>query len=225
MNRLIFENFYKKGLLAFVLPLDVVRRLVPGCHFNPLSWTEKEGKVQGRCTNLLGSKAVEETKSVYGRRLTAIGYDVDLDRTLATVFRALHGFLIVDVEAPVMVQFLQKLASWGSRYSYICSYLKLFVRALYNEYTGRSNSQAFVISENARRAIRMFRVFLLFLAAREHQFARQLSSFETSSPKFVVVFDASLTGVGIWGRGPCGGLRGGPLASRVWFRRLKSEYS
>jgi hypothetical protein len=39
-------------------------------------------------------------------------------------------------------------------------------------------------------------VFFLLLAADEQQFARKLSSFDTSATEIVIVFDASLTGVG-----------------------------
>ena len=56
---------------------------------------------------------------------------------------------------------------------------------------------SFKISENARRAIRLFRVFLLLLAVREERFARRLSTFEPSEPELVIEFDASLSGIGI----------------------------
>jgi hypothetical protein len=109
--------------------------------------------------------------------------------------------LTVDVEQKISVEYLQKLASWGSRYSYICSYLKLFLRALYNEYTGHAAGSSFVISEKACRAIRFFRVFLLMVATDEGRFARPLSSFEPATHQYVIEFDASLGGVGlIWYR-------------------------
>jgi hypothetical protein len=50
VNRMIYENFYSKGL-AIILPLGVVREKVPGFHLSPLSRADKEGKVQGRNTN------------------------------------------------------------------------------------------------------------------------------------------------------------------------------
>jgi hypothetical protein len=74
---------------------------------------------------------VDLKKNEFGTRLKVIGYDIDMDLQLATVsrknlLRALHGFLTVDLDQKVSVLFLQKLASWGSRYSYICPYFKLF---------------------------------------------------------------------------------------------------
>lgn len=159
-------------------------------------------KTRTVCTNLLGSTAVEDKKTAFSRRLTVIGYDIDLDKSLATVskknlLRSIHGFLAVDLNALISVKLLQRLASWGSRYSYICSYLKLWVKALYREYAGRYSRVSFIISESACRAIRLFRVFLLLLAVREERFARPLKSFEKSEPHFVIEFDASLTGVGV----------------------------
>ena len=46
VNKLLFENFHQKGL-AFVLT-KATALSIPGLHLSPLSWTEKQGKVQGR---------------------------------------------------------------------------------------------------------------------------------------------------------------------------------
>jgi hypothetical protein len=46
VNRLLFENFHQKGL-AFILTKETAAT-IPGLHLSPLSWTEKQGKVQGR---------------------------------------------------------------------------------------------------------------------------------------------------------------------------------
>ena len=46
VNRLLFENFHQKGL-AFILTKETALS-IPGLHLSPLSWTEKQGKVQGR---------------------------------------------------------------------------------------------------------------------------------------------------------------------------------
>jgi hypothetical protein len=46
VNRLLFENFHQKGL-AFILTKETALS-IPGLHISPLSWTEKQGKVQGR---------------------------------------------------------------------------------------------------------------------------------------------------------------------------------
>jgi hypothetical protein len=46
VNKLLFDNFHQKGL-AFVLT-KATAQTIPGLHLSPLSWTEKQGKVQGR---------------------------------------------------------------------------------------------------------------------------------------------------------------------------------
>ena len=46
VNKLLFENFHQKGL-AFILT-KATAKTIPGLHLSPLSWTEKQGKVQGR---------------------------------------------------------------------------------------------------------------------------------------------------------------------------------
>ena len=46
VNKLLFENFHQNGL-AFILT-KATAQTIPGLHLSPLSWTEKQGKVQGR---------------------------------------------------------------------------------------------------------------------------------------------------------------------------------
>jgi hypothetical protein len=75
------------------------------------------------------------------------------------------------------------------------------VRALFNEYTGHAAGSSFVISEKACRAIRFLKDFLLMVATDEGRFARPSSSFEPSTHRYVIEFEASLSGVGlIWYR-------------------------
>ena len=102
------------------------------------------------CRNLMGPDSIEQTKTSSGRRLTFIGYDIDLDKRLITIskrniLRALHGFLIVDKDVPMKVKTMQKLASWASRYGKICVYMKPFISVLYAEYTGRNDHASFLI--------------------------------------------------------------------------------
>jgi hypothetical protein len=46
VNRQLFEIFHQKGL-AFILTKETATT-IPGLHLSPLSWTEKQGKVEGR---------------------------------------------------------------------------------------------------------------------------------------------------------------------------------
>jgi hypothetical protein len=163
------------------------------------------------CTSLLGSQSVETTKSEFGHRLSVIGYDIDLRLQLVTVSRknvlkALYGFLCTDVDAPITVKILQRLASWASRYGEICRFMRPFVRALYSAYTGRHAKVAFPIPPAARISILVFRVLLSLSAIYETPFCRSLGSFRDRSPQWIVEFDASLTGIGL-----------------LWYHRLTSE--
>jgi hypothetical protein len=163
------------------------------------------------CTSLLGSDAVEKTKSESGLRLSVIGYEIDLTTRIVTVARrnvlkALYGFFCTDVDAPITVKVLQKLASYASRYGEICRYMKPFVRALYAAYTGRRTKEAFTVTPTARISILVFRVLLSLTTVFETKFSRDLSSFQDRPPRWVVEFDASLTGIGL-----------------LWYYRSNSE--
>ena len=62
----------------------------------------------------------------------------------------MHGFLNVDLNAPIRVKTLQKLASWASRYSSICAYMKPFASILHAEYAGRGEHVTVALSKRAR---------------------------------------------------------------------------
>ena len=154
------------------------------------------------CCNLMGPDSMEQTKAGSGRRLTFIGYDIDLDKRLITIsrrniLRALHGFLIVDKDVPMKVKTMQKLASWASRYGKICVYMKPFISVLYAEYTGRNDHASFQISARAWQVIRYFRVLLGLTAVNDVEFARPLKSFKRATSNLIIEFDASLTGIGL----------------------------
>ena len=154
------------------------------------------------CCNLMGPDSIEQTKTSSGRRLTFIGYDIDLDKRLITIskrniLRALHGFLIVDKDVPMKVKTMQKLASWASRYGKICVYMKPFISVLYAEYTGRNDHASFQLSAKAWEVIRYFRVLLGLTAVNDVEFARPLKSFKRATSNLIIEFDASLTGIGL----------------------------
>jgi hypothetical protein len=163
------------------------------------------------CTALLGPDSIEHKKSESGQRLSIIGYEIDLSTRIVTVARknvlkALYGFFCTDVDAPITVKVLQKLASYASRYGEICRYMKPFVRALYAAYTGRRTKEAFAVTPTARISILVFRVLLSLTTVLETRFSRDLSSFRVHPPTWVVEFDASLAGIGL-----------------LWYHRSNSE--
>lgn len=154
------------------------------------------------CTNLLGPNSVETSKDESGKVLTFIGYEIDLENKLITIserniLRTLYGFLNIDVKAPVKVKTLQRLASWASRYSNICVYMKPFVSTLYAEYTGKGDHVSFYLSQRAIRVICCYRVLLGLTAINRIKFSKPMQSFEKRTAEITIEFDASLTGVGL----------------------------
>ena len=155
------------------------------------------------CTQLLGPDAVAADKTEYGSRIEVIGYVIDLERGIVSIARknflnTLYGFLHVDLYQPVGLKEAQRLASWASRYGMICRALRPFCGALHQLTTGRASPHArFPFSGEARIAVRMWRAMLFLVRYDEVRFTRTLVSFNADLPKYIVEFDASLTGVGI----------------------------
>lgn len=164
------------------------------------------------CTTLLGSKAIKESKTVVadgaegrGWKATIIGYDFDLKQRRITIAaknveRAFYGFLTTDVDSPVTVETMERLASWASRYAAVCRPLTPFISPLYGSYTWMANRNPFAtveLSTAAKRAIRMIRIFLILSHIDPEQFARPFLCDIARLIKFIIEFDASLTGLGI----------------------------
>ena len=157
---------------------------------------------KGICEDLLGTGAVEDSKSRVGERLDVIGYTIDLAQQLVTVaeknvLRAIYGFSVTGADGTVTVKEMQRLASWASRYSKICERMKPFVRALYRSYCGRRPHARFTLPEEAQQAIRMFQAFFALTVVQERNFTRSFQSFTERRSRWIVVFDASLTGLGV----------------------------
>jgi len=163
---------------------------------------------------LLGPKAIAEDKSEKGTVLTFIGYEIDLTGRFVAIsthnlLKALYAFTVVDLSegASVPVKLLQVASSLASRYAAICSLMKPWVSILYGAFKGRNEMTHTTISEQVRATIRLFRALLVAQHLRKADWARPFSSFTRNKPyRWVVEFDASLTGIGIiwWKIGPCG---------------------
>ena len=154
------------------------------------------------CTNLLGPDAVEDSKTETGRRLTTLGFDVDLHKSLVTisdknVMRAFHGFVNLDTSKKVNLKMMQQVSSWGSRYSNINVLMKPFVHELYSSYQGRREHVLFDLEPTTARVVKLFRLFLALTALEEITFSRSLVSFQIKRPTKVVEFDASLKHIGV----------------------------
>ena len=154
------------------------------------------------CTQLLGPDAVATEKTEHGLRVEVIGYVIDLGRGIVSIARknflnTLYGFLQVDLLQPVSLKTAQRLASWASRYGLICRALRPFCSALNQLLVGRLHRHATIpLTEEARIAVRMWRAMLYLVEYDEIRFTRTLQSFIHTPARYVVEFDASLTGIG-----------------------------
>ena len=150
----------------------------------------------------MGPNSIETSKSETGRSITFIGFEIDLDKKLITIserniLRTLYGFLNINIAEPIKVKTLQKLASWASRYSSICAYMKPFLSVLYAEYAGKGDHVSLRMSKRACRVISCFRVLLGLTAINSVCFARPIESYQSIEQDITIEFDASLTGVGL----------------------------
>ena len=154
------------------------------------------------CERLFGAGCIAPNKDEVGRRLPHIGFEIDLDSGLVelterNMSKALVGFFSYGKNGEATVVQMQRLASWGSRYSDICVFMRPFVAALYRSYVGKRTSGLFRLSCEAMRAVRVFRMFLVLTAIEPQEFARPLSSFRPGSATHVLEYDASLSGIGV----------------------------
>jgi hypothetical protein len=111
-------------------------------------------KVQG----LLSEGCLEEDKKERGRRVTIVGFDLDLNQRLLAISdrcveRAVGGFMKVDEERPLPVRTMQCLASWASRYAMVCVFMAPFVRMLNNSHRGRRQHASVSLSVPAKISI------------------------------------------------------------------------
>ena len=173
-------------------------------------YTYEKGNAYKLCTTLLGPTAIAEHKTEVGRRLDAIGYTIDLDMRLVTIskknfLKTLHGYYDVDISKPVPRATIEKLASWGSRYAFICRFMKPFNRALYaalptqrQRETSQYNPHASqLLPTTAQRAVRMWRAMLCALHLDETRFSRSFDLFKGATADMICEFDSSLTGSGM----------------------------
>lgn len=88
------------------------------------------------CTDLLGSDAINEKKTVQGRQMDMLGWHIDLNSwtvylSKQNFFETLIGFFTVDTEVPATREVVEKLASWASRYAQVVRVLQPFSAPFY----------------------------------------------------------------------------------------------
>jgi hypothetical protein len=154
--------------------------------------------------DLLGPGALAAAKTKTGRRLDFIGWTLDLDTRRVTiarknVLRAIYGFFTVgDSKEPVSVQTMERLASWGSRYSEVCGAMRPYVCLLYASYKGKHRLAKIVVSEEIKQVCRLFQTLLVLSEVEEMDFSRPFDTFreKEGAPTVILETDAALFGGG-----------------------------
>ena len=152
---------------------------------------------------LLGSKAISSKKTVSGRLLDWIGWEVNLITHTVSIaqhnfYKTLHGFMNVRKSQKVSVRDVQRLASWASRYATICRFMKPFTHFLYLAIINRREMAALITVESTLwMAIQLWQIFLIATKLDPIRYARCIRTFaERGVPGLWLSYDASLEGLG-----------------------------
>jgi hypothetical protein len=157
---------------------------------------------KSECRNLLGSKAINDTKDEDGRRVEIIGWTIDMSTRIVTISRknfmkTLYAFFDVNVDKPVPFRTIERLASLSSRYTLVLRHMRPFTTLLFGALHGYHNRNIQLqLSELTLLSIFMWRALLCLLKLNESGFSRSLNSFKSIVPVKKLQYDASLTGVG-----------------------------
>jgi len=152
---------------------------------------------------LLGPFSINESKTIMSRQADMVGWYIDLDTSLVTMsehnlLRTLYDFMQVKREAYIQVKFIQKLASYSSRYSTICRYMKPLSSYLYSASSGYHSANVRVkVNEDLGVVVDLWILMLVLTVIQPTRFQRSLSSFAIAEPSLIPNFDASLTGLSI----------------------------
>jgi hypothetical protein len=148
-----------------------------------------------------------------GRKLVMIGWKVDLDSRLVSLshknlMKVAYGFTITDLDQPVKVRWVTKLASWSSRYTQILRALHPCTVSLFAQIAGMQNMEATMEWKgDARVAVLIWRAALVLLHLYESEYSLPIEFFRVMILAFEVEFDASLTGLGFLLFSLCDGVR------------------
>ena len=157
---------------------------------------------------LLGKFAISAKKTFHGPILDWIGWEVNLETQTVTIadhnlYKTLYGFFKLERGQRVTVKEVQRLASWASRYTLICRYMRPFTYYLYNAVKGRKHMQALIpVDGTLWMVIQLWQIFLIMAKLKPERFAKTILSFGIPlSAELWISYDASLTGVGFIIRG------------------------
>jgi len=207
---------------AFNVPTKVIRRLtrlsikgememycddgIGCCHVDDCE--HDRGVFGDSVERVLGEGTVEVKKTVWGRRMVALGWDFDLDTqsfslSRGNIDKALVKFLRVDEEANVSVKEIQTLASYTARYSKVCRQMKPYGSLMYaplkgKRWGGRSRGRkSLSLSPETQVCIKRWRAFLCLQELEPEKYRRSMLDFTEREPEFIIQYDASLEGFGI----------------------------
>jgi len=176
---------------------DVMGACAESERVHDMGWTRE--CIEG----LLGPNSVAENKSFYGRRLDFIGWSVDLDEMSLGIARhnflkTFYGFIMAREQRYLSVREMMKLASWASRYSLVCRYMRPFCSFLYSVSVGYENLETQIsISDDLRVVMDLWVMFLLLMVLEPLSFRRPIRSFGSLRALVMVNLDASLRGLGL----------------------------
>ena len=163
------------------------------------------GVTRVKILGLVGPNTVAEKKTEIGTALVELGYLVDLRKMSVSISRrnllkALYGFMEIREFELVTFKMIERLASWGSRYSFVCVHMAPMVRLLYNELRFKPRWYQWILSQNGKIAVWFFRAFLVLTDVIEGYYCRPLWSLRPLRAwLWICEFDACLQGLGcVW---------------------------
>jgi hypothetical protein len=182
----------------------------------PADMAAATAQIQG----LLGPKSVAHDKTEYGRVLDLLGWTFDLNtRTVSAskknILKAIHAFFSINIDGMVLLEDVERAASYASRYSVLSRAMRPYTAALHRaaaEYGGNHHAQPRKLTEHARCDIIMWRSYLCLLRLDPANFARPLESFRPRPPSVLIEYDASLEALGVGVSVQWPGTRGFKLA-------------
>jgi hypothetical protein len=154
---------------------------------------------------LLGPDSVAEDKTEWGRILILLGWEFNLNLRTVTASRrnllkAIHAFFSIDIDGMVLLEDIERVASYASRYSILCRAMRPYTAALHRAttaYGGNHHAQPRTLTEHARCDVIMWRSYLCLLRMDTANFARSLESFRPRAPSVLIEYDASLEALGV----------------------------
>ena len=152
---------------------------------------------------LLEKFSISDKKTKVGPVLDWIGWKVDLEKHTVSIadhnlYKTLYGFFKLEKYQQISICEVQRLASWASRYSLVCRYMKPLTHFLYQAIQGRTQVQSLIsIDGSLWMVIQLWQIFLTMSKLRPERYAKTILSFQIPvQPSLWLSYDASLEGLG-----------------------------